>query len=149
MLIYDPRISNVAFMHSCTWGNNNLYINGFSYEKFVRRLSKQNKRCCQFNLLRGTVITPVQHLVTSCSPKRIKLRHGDTASMAHRWKVQGQPGNDAHDWCELVLCRHYTTLLQPYLDLPILPVSVYILNSERGQQNTRRHLDACAVTFPP
>ena len=55
-----------------------------SYEKFVRRLSKQDKRCCQFNLLRGTLITPVQHLVASCSPKRIKFGHGDSASTAHR-----------------------------------------------------------------
>ena len=68
-----------------------------SYEKLVRRLSEQDKRCCQYNLLRGTVITPVQYLVAGCSPKRIKLGHGDTVSTVHRRKAQGQPGNDAHD----------------------------------------------------
>ena len=78
MLIYDPRISNVAFIHA------HAATTTCSYEKLVRRLSKQEKRCCQHNFLRGTVITPVQHLVASCSPKRIKFGHGDTVSTAHR-----------------------------------------------------------------
>ena len=79
MLIYDPRISNVAFIHA------HAATTTCSYEKpLVRRLSKQEKMCCQHNFLRGTVITPVQHLVASCSPKRIKFGHGDTVSTAHR-----------------------------------------------------------------
>ena len=110
-LTYSSTITHLRHNKvTCTKFQRNVHS---SYQKFVRCLSEQDKWCCQYNLLWGTVITLVQHLVANCNPKRIKLGHGDAASTVHPRKTQGQPGNDAHNWCKLVLCRHHTTLKTP------------------------------------